>query len=69
MPELYCRNPLRSGALVQACPAIIPEPRAQIVPLTASRRLYPQKTRVFVDFARLCVKDYQSLATDQTGNH
>ena len=69
MPELYCRNPLRSGALVQVCPAIIPEPRAQIVALTASRRLYPQKTRVFVDFARQCVKDYQSLGTDQTDSH
>lgn len=64
MPELYCRNPLRSGALVQICTAIIPEPRAQIVALTASRRLYPQKMRVFVDFAKQCVRDYQSFGAD-----
>ena len=51
MPELYCRNPLSSSALIQICPAIIPEQQAQIVALTASRRLHPQKMRVFVDFA------------------
>ena len=62
--RLIDRNPLRSGALVQICPAIIPEPRAQIVALTASRRLYPQKMRVFVDFAKQCVRDYQSFGVD-----
>ena len=62
MPELYCRSLLSSGALEQICPTIIPEPRAQIMALTASRRLYPQKIRVFVDFARQCVKDYLSYS-------
>ena len=64
MPELYCRNPLRSSALVQICPGIIPEPRAQIVAISVSRHLYPLKMRVFVDFAKQCVRDYQSFGAD-----
>jgi len=58
LPELYCLDMLRSGHLIQLCPAIIPEARAQIIALTASRKLQPQKARLFIDFAKQAVADY-----------
>jgi len=62
LPALYCQHLLRSGTLVQICPGIVPEARAQIMALTASRRLPPQKTRVFIEFARECLADYVKSA-------
>jgi DNA-binding transcriptional LysR family regulator len=60
LPELYCRAPLRAGRLVQVCRAIVPDDRARVTALTPSRRLQPQKARVFIAFVKACLADYAS---------
>ena len=58
LSELYCQKDLQSGRLVQLCASIIPEPRATIYAVRASRRLQMQKTKVFIDFVKDCVANY-----------
>ena len=59
LPRLYCENHIASGALIRLCDTLIPEPRATVYALTASRRLQPQKAHVFIEFVRSCIARYQ----------
>jgi DNA-binding transcriptional LysR family regulator len=68
LPELYCRALLNTGELVQVCPSIVPEARAQILALTVSRRLASQKTRLFIEFVRDCVAAYLKKTTKDPFN-
>ena len=67
LPRLYCQDHLVDGRLVRLCPSLVPEPRAMIFAVTASRHLQPQKARVFIDFVRSCVADYTKAKSGQTG--
>lgn len=61
LPELYCYSALQDGSLVQVFQDILPEDSASVFALMPSRRLQPQKARVFIDFVQKIVADY--LAT------
>lgn len=62
LPRIYCEKHMAKGALVQLCAPLIPEARATIYAVTASRRLQPQKAHVFIEFVRACVASYQKQA-------
>lgn len=66
LPELYCRHYLNNGALRQVCPGIEPEMQATIYALTHSRRLQPQKSRLFIKFLQDCLADYIKTGEKQS---
>lgn len=66
LPELYCRHYLNNGIFTQVCPGIEPEAQAIIYALTHSRRLQPQKARLFISFLQSCVADYIKTGEKQS---
>ena len=66
LPELYCRHYINTGVLQQVCPGIETEMNATIYALTHSRRLQPQKARLFIDFLKECLSDYLKTGEKQS---
>ena len=66
LPELYCRHYIKTGALKQVCHGIETEMNATIYALTHSRRLQPQKSRLFIKFLQDCLSEYLKTGEKQS---
>lgn len=51
-PDIYCRDSLADGSLVQLYPRLRIDRPSSLLLLYPGRRLLPKKTRVFIDFLR-----------------
>lgn len=65
LPALYCYEDIANGKLVEVFQDIEPEDKATVYALMPSRRLQPQKARLFIEFVQKIVSDH--LAHYQRG--
>ena len=60
LPELYCYEELANQTLVTVFDDLILDERATVYALMPSRRLQPQKARVFIEFVQKIVQEHQA---------
>lgn len=60
LPALYCYEDISKGRLVEVFQDIQPEDKATVYALMPSRRLQPQKARLFIEFVQKIVADHRA---------